>query len=133
MFGGRWNQIGSRMVYMSTSLALAAVETFVNIDASQAPDDLIVSEAVMPTSLLVETVDMALLPDPPSLDHTRDAGSSWLAQRKSVALRVPSFAVEGDWNVLLNPEHSDFRMITLRPPRSWHFDARMFRRPTAGR
>ena len=133
MFGGRWNHMGVRVVYMSTSVALAAVETFVNIDPSQAPDDLIVSEAILPPSLLIETVDVLTPPWPPSLDDTRESGSRWLTQRRSVALRVPSFAVEGDWNVLINPEHPEFNSITLQPPRPWHFDARMFRRAAPGR
>ena len=41
LYGGRWNSRGVRVVYASTSLALAAVETFVNIDPGLRPGDLV--------------------------------------------------------------------------------------------
>ena len=37
LHGGRWNSKGSRVAYTSTSLALAAVEMFVNLEPSYAP------------------------------------------------------------------------------------------------
>ncbi len=135
LFGGRWNSKGTRLVYTSTSLALAAIEYFVNIDPSDAPDDLIASEAILPSTLPIEQLDPEHL-DPSFLLSaelsntlaTKRIGADWIRSRRSVALQVPSLAVEGDWNILLNPEHSDFPKIQLLPDRPWHFDQRMFRR-----
>jgi RES domain-containing protein len=40
LYGGRWNSRGLRVVYASSSLALAAVETFVNLEPNLIPADL---------------------------------------------------------------------------------------------
>src|SRR5712675_1417146 len=40
-YGGRWNSRGVRIVYASTSLSLAAVETFVNLEPNLRPSDLV--------------------------------------------------------------------------------------------
>ncbi len=130
LFGGRWNPKGVRLVYTSTSLALAAVEYFVNIDPSDAPDDLIASEAVLPPTVSIEHLDPSLLLSAELTNSlvTKKIGAEWIRSRRSLALQVPSLAVEDDWNLLLNPEHPEFPTISLLPSRPWHFDQRMFRR-----
>lgn len=129
LFGGRWNPRGVRIVYTSTSLALAAIEYFVNIDPSDSPDDLIASEAILPSTLSIEDLDPSSISSAELSNTlvTKRVGADWIRSRSSVALQVPSLAVEGDWNVLLNPEHPDFPKIELLPEHSWHFDERMFR------
>jgi hypothetical protein len=47
-FGGRWNSRGVPMVYASTSLALAAIELFVNLEPGLAPEDLVCLSAILP-------------------------------------------------------------------------------------
>ena len=46
--GGRWNSRGVRAVYASTSLALAAVETFVNLEPNLQPKDFVSIEGEIP-------------------------------------------------------------------------------------
>ncbi len=130
LFGGRWNPKGVRVVYTASSLALAAVEYFVNIDPSDAPDDLVASEAALPPTLSIEHLDPSFLLSAELANTlvTKKVGAAWIRSRRSVALQVPSLAIEGDWNILLNPEHPDFAKIQLLPDRPWHFDQRMFRR-----
>jgi RES domain-containing protein len=117
------------MVYASTSLALAAVETFVNLEPNLRPPDLVSIEGEIPQSLEIETLDPALLPR--TWYATRDEslrrfGDEWVKAGKTVALIVPSAAIRGEWNVLLNPAHADFLKITLQEPRAFEFDVRMF-------
>jgi len=125
----RWNHLGTPMVYCATSPALASLEFFVNLEPNEAPDDLLLAEASIPDTL-VEQLDLRSLPanwrELNSL-VCRDIGSSWVASGRSVALQVPSAVVEGDWNMLLNPKHPDFRKIKLLTPKPFRFDERMFR------
>ncbi len=120
------------MVYTSTSLALAAVELFVHLDPTVAPDDLVFTSAFIPTDKVeVARIDMGdLPPDWENTDHPllQEMGSRWVTGQKSVALEVPSIAVKGEWNVLLNPLHPDFSKISVDPPKVWAFDQRMFGR-----
>ena len=50
------------MVYTATSLALAAMEMFVHLDPSVAPEDLVAVEIFAPDALAVEMVEAGSLP-----------------------------------------------------------------------
>lgn len=130
LYQGRWNPAGVRMVYTSTSLALASVEFFVHLDPSVAPDDLVSTSATLSLDKATrERVNFKDLPkDWRKTDHPalQAIGADWIAAGSSVALEVPSAAVEGEWNVLLNPAHPHFKKIVIAVPKPFHFDTRMF-------
>ena len=126
---GRWNHPGVPIVYTSTSRALAALEFFVNLEPSDAPDDLLIAEASVPDER-IELLDQKLLPSTwRSLNNKtcRDLGSVWATSARSLALKVPSAVVDGDSNLLLNPRHSDFSRVRLSPSKPFRYDPRMFR------
>ena len=130
LFGGRWNSRGVRVVYASTSLALAAVETFVNLEPNLRPRDLVSIEGNIPDTLEIGRVDLKALPA--GWHETRDEslrrfGDEWIRAARSAALLVPSAAIRGEWNVLLNPARLDFSKITFRAPEPFDFDVHMFR------
>ena len=129
-YGGRWNSRGVRLVYASTSLSLAALETFVNLEPNLRPADLVSIEGAIPDAIQPVTFDVAALPA--RWYETRDEslhrfGDEWIRDGRSAALLVPSAAIRGEWNVLLNPAHGDFSKIEFRDPEPFEFDARMFR------
>lgn len=131
LFDGRWNYAGVRMVYTSTSLALAAIEFFVHLDQSVMPDDLVSVKAKLPDSAKVECIDPACLPPTwrkVDNNHLRQLGSEWARTGSSLALLVPSAVMDEEWNVLLNPAHPDFAKIEVLPARPFQYDERMFRR-----
>jgi RES domain-containing protein len=130
LYGGRWNSRGVRVVYASTSLALAAVETFVNLEPNLRPADLVSIEGEISKTAEIGRVDPRALPA--HWYDTRDEsqrrfGDQWIGSGRTVALLVPSAAIRGEWNVLLNPVHAEFSKIVLRPPEPFRFDVRMFR------
>lgn len=117
-------------MYASTSLALAAVETFVNLEPNLRPPDLVSIEGELPEILKIAKLDPDTLPR--RWYQTRDEslhrfGDEWVRRGKSAVLLVPSAAIRGEWNVLLNPQHSDFDRIRFNVPEPFRFDARMFR------
>jgi RES domain-containing protein len=125
----RWNRLGTPMVYTATSPALAALEFFVNLEPNEAPDDLLMAEATVP-DVNVETLKLDALPrNWRALNNAgcREVGSRWAASLRSVALKVPSAVVDGDWNVLLNPKHPDFAKVEIGAAKAFRFDERMFR------
>lgn len=130
LYAGRWNSRGVRVVYASTSLALAAVETFVNLEPNLQPRDLVSIEGEISEQLEIGRLDQKALP----LDwhKTRDEslrrfGDEWIRAGQTIALLVPSAAIGSEWNVLLNPAHPDFQKVKFGEPVPFHFDARMFR------
>jgi RES domain-containing protein len=130
LYGGRWNSRGIRVVYASTSLALAAMETFVNLEPNLQPKDLVSIEGRIPDEIEIESLDPKRLP--PDWYKTRDEslrsfGDEWISAGRTLALRVPSAAIRGEWNVLLNPGHASFNRVEFAEPLPFAFDARMFR------
>ena len=133
LFGGRWNSPGVSMIYASTSLALAAIEVFVNLEPNLRPADLVSIEGDIPAAVELDRLDEKVLPARwrESRDESlRRFGNDWVRHRKSAALLVPSAAIRGEWNVLMNPAHPGFRAIQFRDPEPFEFDLRMFR-PTS--
>jgi RES domain-containing protein len=125
----RWNHLGTAMVYTASSRALAALEYFVNLDPGEAPDDLLMAEAVFADDW-IEVLEPGSLPTNwRTLDNLvcRDLGSAWAVSCRSMALRVPSAVIEGDMNLLLNPAHPNLGLVSLIEPVPFHFDPRMFR------
>jgi len=117
------------MVYASTSLALAAIETFVNLEPNLQPNDLVSIEGEIPDDLKIGRLDPNTLPR--DWHETRDEslrhfGDEWIRAGETVALLVPSAPIPGEWNVLLNPAHADFHKTKFGASVPFEFDARMF-------
>jgi RES domain-containing protein len=116
LHGGRWNSEGIPVVYLSTTLALAAVEYLVHLDVRVAPKDLVAMELEAPDDISREEVDVGRLPADWSAvsDHPRcvDLGDDWARRGEAALLFVPSAVIPNGWNVLLNPFHAESARIT---------------------
>jgi RES domain-containing protein len=129
LYGGRWNSRGVRVVYASTSLALAAVETFVNLEPNLRPADLVSIEGEIPDAVQIGRLHLDALPE--NWHETRDEsmcafGDDWIRYGHEAAILVPSAAIRGEWNILLNPLHPEFSKVQFREPAPFEFDLRMF-------
>ena len=130
LYGGRWNSPGVKMVYTSTSLALAAIETFVHLEPNLQPDDLISIECELPDEIETERLDMRSLPHHWHTmrdESLRKFGDAWIRTGQTLSLYVPSAAIRGEWNILINPDHALFRKLKIGEPKPFQFDLRMFR------
>jgi len=130
LYGGRWNSRGVRVVYTSTSLALAAMETFVNLEPNLRPNDLVSIEGEVPDGVEILRVALESLPakwNRSREESLRKIGDAWVREGLTVGLLVPSAAIKGEWNLLLNPAHQDFTKVVLQAPQAFEFDVRMFR------
>lgn len=127
-FGGRWNSPGTRVVYCSESLSLAALELLVNIESSDALGAYTAIPITFPDAI-VRDLDVARLPrhwrDYPPPVELQALGDAWLASLETAVLRVPSVVVEQEHNVLVNPGHPDFSRITIGPAQPFAFDPRL--------
>jgi RES domain-containing protein len=130
LYGGRWNSRGVRVVYASTSLALAAIETFVNLEPNLRPKDLVSIAGEAPEGIEILRVDVASLPgnwNRSREDVLRKVGDAWVREGLTLSLLVPSAAIKGEWNLLLNPTHREFAKVKFEEPEAFEFDVRMFR------
>ena len=129
--GGRWNPPGFYVVYTSGSLALAALEFFVNLEAGAAGMPLVAISAEIPEAVTLKTMRPEALPDGwrayPSSPSVHAAGVGWIAGGESAVLSVPSAVIPGERNYLLNPGHPQFRRIVIHKPEPFLFDPRMWK------
>jgi RES domain-containing protein len=133
LYPGRWNSKGVAVVYCASSLALAALEYFVHLDADEWPDDLVAIRAEVPDEVLTgaEVVAVRSLPSDwravPTPVAVQNVGSAWVSSARTVALFVPSVVIPVERNVLLNPAHVDMRRVTIDAATPFEFDPRMKR------
>jgi RES domain-containing protein len=126
-FGGRWNSVGTAVIYGSESKALAALEQLVHLNP-RTPNSYLAFRFRFSDSL-AEHFPAKNLPEdwrqepPPS--STQQIGDLWVRGLRSAVLIVPSIIITAESNLLLNPAHPDFKKITIERPEDFSFDLRL--------
>jgi len=124
--GGRWNSVGTPMVYTAESRSLAALEVLVHLDGPARGFSIVRCEF---DDTLVETLAVAALPadwrSSPAPVAVAHIGDAWVARTSSVVLSVPSAVVDGEHNYLMNPRHPDFSHITIGAAEPFPYDERI--------
>ncbi len=136
-FGGRWNLIGTPVLYTAGSRALAILEKLAHLDNDTVTQNYQVAVLEIPETLISELpaqqiFDLTLLMK--SLHEVEACrllclklGQSWLANQTSLALKVPSALVPEEFNFLINPMHPDFSALKLTRVNDFIFDSRLFK------
>jgi RES domain-containing protein len=119
--GGRWNPIGTPMLYTAQHLSLACVEILVHLDKSELP-----REYVWSCTELDGTLDFLQFNDLNHVSSCQAAGHSWVRTAAQLAIQVPSVVIPEEFDVLLNPTHRGYRALVWSEPRSFRFDPRLF-------
>lgn len=129
LHGGRWNHVGTPMVYTSASLSLAILESLVHLEAGDLPPDYVSIAFDLPDDLPKTTlspqdlpVGWDLIPGPKTL---KDLGTAWAQAGREAILLVPTAITPDEWNVLLNPLHPEMARVTAHPPAPFAFDPRL--------
>lgn len=133
-YGGRWSSPGTRLVYTSEHQSLAMLEYFVHLDPEDAPDDLVLATADVPANLSRERIPVGEMPahwrETPAPPELAQIGDEFVKKAETCLLVVPSALAVNENNWLINPQHADFRKITLHSPEPLRYDPRMFRPKT---
>jgi RES domain-containing protein len=131
-FGGRWNPPGVAVVYSSSSLALAQLETLVHLRGPLPPDGFESLELSIPADCIGKQITVEELENLcedwrsfPSHLLLQEIGYEWITSATSAVMRVPSAVSPDEFNFLLNPAHADFARVTTEPPVPLVWDARL--------
>jgi RES domain-containing protein len=131
LFGGRWNDRGVPLVYTSSTLALAVVETLVHV--AEVPLDFVAIRVEIPGSVRVERLASRRLPrdwrSHPASTRLQRIGTDWARSGRSLALEVPSAVIPEERNVLINPLHPQLGLLIVHKPTHFAFDRRSKDRP----
>lgn len=126
-FGGRWNSPGTRVVYCSANLSLAALENLVHLNPPVAFKSVAIELEF--DDRLIETIGAKSLPpdwtEEPPAGSTMRLGDQWVREGRSAVLKLPSAIIPTESNYLLNPAHRDFQKIIIRKPVAFSFDPRL--------
>jgi RES domain-containing protein len=129
--GGRWNTKGIALVYASTTIALATLETLAHLGDNISIRNAFLVQITVPKSVWAarDIITAASLPptwvaEPPGAAST-DFGDAWLVSRAGALMLVPSIIVPEEYNVLINPAHPSAARITSAVTRQYLYDPRL--------
>lgn len=130
--GGRWNPVGTPMLYTSTSRALACLETVVHLAVESLPLNrylvkLTVPIAAWKAAMVVDPTKLVGWDAEPAGKASLDWGARWVGAKSTLLALVPSIIVPEELNVLINPAHPDATDIRAFKVRKWVYDARLAR------
>ena len=130
LIGGRWNSPGRPVIYASETFAGAVLEVLVHANLGRVPKTHAFVEISIPDIIVTGIVTPQDLSGWDAEDPTisRAYGDEWLRGNRTAVLRVPSVVTGGrEHNILLNPEHPEFKSVTASLPQDLAWDRRLFR------
>jgi RES domain-containing protein len=131
LVGGRWNSPGRPVIYAAETFSGALLEVLVHSNLGRVPKTHALVEVAIPDEISTETVTADALPGWLAEDQivSRLYGDRWLEEKRTAVLLAPSAVTGGrERNVLLNPEHPEFRNIRASKPQDVVWDQRLFQR-----
>lgn len=113
------------MVYLSSSLALSALEVLVNLP----PNQRIRGQLPVYVAVAIDIDPAAIadhgLPARQKVEESQAYGDAWLKSASSLGLLVPSRVIPLEMNVLLNPHHPEMARVKASLVEPFVFDDRL--------
>lgn len=132
--GGRWNRVGTPLVYTSATRALACLETVVHLAKKPLPLNRYLVRISVPAAAWSAATEL----DPATLvgwdaapagKASLDWGANWTSSAATLLARVPSVIVPEEFNVLINPAHHAAAGVKASKVRKWLYDTRLMPTP----
>ncbi len=127
LYGGRWNSPGNRAVYLSETRALATLEILVNLPSHKLQNYILFECEISDNKIL--TLDKKSISGnwrkSPASSLTKDEGDRFLQKARYPGMRVPSVIIPEEYNIILNPVHSDFSQVKILNPVAFSIDPRL--------
>lgn len=128
--GARWNSVGIEMIYTASNRSLAMAEVSVHLSLATLPDDYMMITLHIPDDISMTRLNTADLPTDwnkfPHPSTTQNIGDNFISENLYCVLQIPSSVTEGDYNLLINPYHPEFKRIKIIDIRKFVFDQRLF-------
>jgi RES domain-containing protein len=123
LYGGRWNNMGTFLVYTAENNILAALEIAIRIPLEQISKDYVM--------IGIEVPDVE--PYVPKLSKnwykdeeiTRAIGDAFAKQNSHLLMKVPSALISDAYNYIINPRHELAAQLKLQEAKSILLDQRL--------
>ncbi|MFT6477440.1 MAG: RES domain-containing protein [Spirosomataceae bacterium] len=129
LYGGRWNNKGTRIIYTGESRALCTTEIAVHTPLGIIPHNYYVQTIKLPVVEILEIEADELTDNWRSFPHnlsTKKTGDEFIKNDKYLLLKVPSAVIQDEYNYLINPFHSEYSKVELIKVEKFQFDKRLF-------
>ncbi len=127
--GGRWNSKGTALVYTGQNISLCMTEVAVHMPLGIVPKDYELIYIEIPDEEIHE-LSKKELPDDwrdqLSMNETQQIGNDFVRKSSKMVLKVPSMAVQGEFNYLINPQHKNIGKVKIKKTEPFRFDTRLF-------
>ncbi|CAN5711619.1 MAG: RES family NAD+ phosphorylase [Acidobacteria bacterium] len=131
MKGARWNSVGVELIYTASNRSLAMAEVAVHLTMATIPSDYVMLTIYLPDDISTQKLTETDLPTNwnafPHPISTQVIGDKFIADNNYCVLQIPSVVTQGDYNLLINPYHSDFSKIKIIAIEKFPFDKRIFK------
>ncbi|MEX0662865.1 MAG: RES domain-containing protein [Balneolaceae bacterium] len=128
-YAARWNPKGTFVIYTAESRALACLENLVHRSGEGLNKNFCLVEIEIEDDTSIETIDSDSLPHEwysmTKYGYCQSLGNKWLDSQSSLLLRLPSSIIHDEFNVLINPHHSEFPKVSIKTIREFSFDDRL--------
>jgi RES domain-containing protein len=128
-YGGRWNSVGTGLVYLSGSIALATLEVLAHTDGSVVPDGAYSVVTVEFPDDSFEIMDLNTLrpgwQTSPAPEYLAAIGDEWVMVGQKPLLQVPSAIVPQEFNYLFHPGHVPANAVHELEAQAFFFDTRL--------
>lgn len=112
---GRWSYMGKKAIYCSESIALCTLEWLAHNGLSISGFNYYKYSIDVPDDLTVKFFHSDLPEDwnlTPTTDSTRDFAERHLfSSNKTLAIAIPSVIVPEEYNLVINPLHTEFHRV----------------------
>jgi len=130
LYGGRWNEKGTAVLYCSENISLAILEVLVHFDGLTIPKDLFLLTIHIAERDIIQMSKAKFLKLKDSISSEnkfKKEGMNWMLSQKSLGLKVPSIITQYESNILINPEHENFTILKKLKVEKLELDERLFR------
>jgi RES domain-containing protein len=129
-YGARWNLVGIALIYTAQNRSLAMAEVAVHLTLATLPDDYMILTIDIPDDIKIKQLSETDLPEDwqefPHPFSTQNIGREFVTENEFCVLIIPSVVTQGDYNVLINPNHIDFSKIKISSTNKFPFGKRIF-------
>lgn len=130
--GARWNSIGTELIYLALNKSLAMAEVSVHFTLATLPLDYVMITIYIPDDISLKKLNATDLPTDwnvfPHPASSQQIGDDFVKENKFCVLQIPSSVTQGDYNLLVNPNHTEFSRITIIDKVKFPFDVRIFKK-----
>lgn len=130
LYGGRWNEKGTPILYCANHISLAILEILVHFDGLTIPNNLHLLTLEIPKTDIHEFShsDFKNITESDDAEFKfKNEGMEWVKNNMSLALKVPSAIVHEEYNILINPLHISFTKLKKINAKELNLDKRLFK------